>query len=119
MTTSVAAPSRRSSASKYVRHLTVAFALAATASAFSAALASAEPVDPGVRCAAQTGPGQYDFFLPGERAVDKDGNKWVCGPDGKWFRDYSSLQISSPANVRLDRRQVAFLVPPTAVVAKP
>ena len=115
----VSAPSRRSSASAILRQAVVAFALAATTAALSTTLASAEPVDPGVRCAAQTGPGQYEFFLPGERAVDKDGNKWVCGPDGKWFRDYSSLQISSPANVRLDRRQVAFLVPPTAVVAKP
>ena len=119
MTASVAVPSRRSSASKYVRHLTVAFALAATASAFSAALASAEPVDPGVRCAAQTGPGSYDFFLPGERAVDKDGNKWVCGPDGKWFRDYSALQVPTSKGSRLTNRQVAFVVPPTAAVAKP
>ncbi len=119
MTASVAAPSRRSSASKYVRHLTVALALAATASAFSAALASAEPVDPGVRCAAQTGPGQYEFFLPGERAVDKDGNKWVCGPDGKWFRDYSALQVTTSKGSWLTNRQVAFVVPPTQLVAKP
>src|SRR2546426_166064 len=55
--------------------------------------AQAESADPGVRCAASTGPGQYEFFLPGERAVDKDGNKWVCGPDGKWFRDYSSIYV--------------------------
>ena len=115
MTTSVAAPFRRSRW-KYVRHLTVAFALAATASAFSTTLAGAQPVDPGVRCAAQTGPGSYDFYLPGERAVDKDGNKWVCGPDGKWFRDYSSLQLTG---TKLTNRQLAFLVPPTALVAKP
>jgi len=120
MTASVAAPSRRSKASKYLRHATVAIALAATASVVSAAVVGAEPVDPGVRCAAQTGPGSYDFFLPGERAVDKDGNKWVCGPDGKWFRDYSSLQITpTTPGSRLTNRQVAFLVPPTAIVAKP
>jgi hypothetical protein len=120
MTASVAAPSRRSKASKYLRHVTVAFALAATASAFSAALVSAEPVDPGVRCAAQTGPGSYEFFLPGERAVDKDGNKWVCGPDGKWFRDYSSLQLPPPTKgSTLTKWHVLFVVPPTAVVAKP
>ena len=33
--------------------------------------------------------------MPGERATDKDGNKWVCGPDGQWFRDYSAI-IRSP-----------------------
>ena len=120
MTTSAAAPSRRSSASKYVRHLAVALALATTASALSATLAGAEPVDPGIRCAAQTGPGSYEFFLPGDRAVDKDGNKWVCGPDGKWFRDYSSLQQAPPTRgSTLTKWQVMFVVPPTAAVAKP
>src|SRR5581483_6450571 len=49
------------------------------------------PTDPGVRCAAKVGPGQYEFYLPGEKATDVNGNKWVCGPDGQWFRDYSSL----------------------------
>jgi hypothetical protein len=98
--------------------LTVAFALAATASALSTTLAGAQPVDPGVRCAAQTGPGSYEFFLPGERAVDKDGNKWVCGPDGKWFRDYSSMQLPPTKGSVLTNRPVAFVVPPTAVVAK-
>jgi len=51
------------------------------------------PTDPGVRCAAKVGPGQYEFYLPGEKATDVNGNKWVCGPDGQWFRDYSSLVI--------------------------
>ena len=50
------------------------------------------PTDPGVRCAAKVGPGQYEFYLPGERATDVNGNKWVCGPDGQWFRDYSALR---------------------------
>jgi len=54
------------------------------------AQAASEPVDPGVRCAAKVGTGQYEFYLPGERATDVNGNKWVCGPDGQWFRDYSS-----------------------------
>jgi hypothetical protein len=53
------------------------------------------PVDPGVRCAAKVGPGEYEFYLPGERATDVNGNKWVCGPDGQWFRDYSAL-VKSP-----------------------
>ncbi len=113
------ASSRRSTASKYLRHLTVAFALAATASALSTTLAGAASVDPGVRCAAQTGPGSYDFYLPGERAVDKDGNKWVCGPDGKWLRDYSSLQGKTAHAFGLTKRYLSFVIPPTAVVAKP
>ncbi len=74
----------------------VAVALTAgVALAFSAS-ASAEPkqpVDPGVRCAAKVGPGEYEFYLPGERATDVNGNKWVCGPDGQWFRDYSALRV--------------------------
>ena len=53
------------------------------------------PTDPGVRCAAKVGPGQYEFYLPGEKATDVNGNKWVCGPDGQWFRDYSAA-IKSP-----------------------
>jgi hypothetical protein len=53
------------------------------------------PADPGVRCAAKVGPGEYEFYLPGERATDVNGNKWVCGPDGQWFRDYSAL-VKSP-----------------------
>jgi hypothetical protein len=52
--------------------------------------------DPGVRCAAKVGPGQYEFYLPGERATDVNGNKWVCGPDGQWFRDYSALYVKPP-----------------------
>jgi hypothetical protein len=51
--------------------------------------------DPGVRCAAKIGPGEYEFYLPGEKATDTAGNKWVCGPDGQWFRDYSAL-VRSP-----------------------
>ena len=54
------------------------------------------PTDPGVRCAAKVGPGQYEFYLPGERATDVNGNKWVCGPDGQWFRDYSAAIVSNP-----------------------
>ncbi len=51
------------------------------------------PTDPGVRCAAKVGPGQYEFYLPGEKATDVNGNKWVSCPDGQWFRDCSSLVI--------------------------
>ncbi len=53
------------------------------------------PADPGVRCAAKIGPGEYEFYLPGAKVTDKDGNKWVCGPDGVWFRDYSATRASS------------------------
>jgi hypothetical protein len=80
-----------------LRKLIVAFALAATVSSVSTALVGAEPIgpaDPGVRCAAKIAPGQYEFYLPGERATDVNGNKWVCGPDGQWFRDYSSIRAA-------------------------
>lgn len=52
-----------------------------------------EPIDPGVRCAAKIGPGEYEFYLPGAKVTDKDGNKWVCGPDGNWFRDYTAIRV--------------------------
>src|SRR5579871_2929589 len=58
------------------------------------------PTDPGVRCAAKVGPGQYEFYLPGEKATDVNGNKWVCGPDGQWFRDYSSSLIRYPSYIQ-------------------
>ena len=76
------------------RFLVLAFAFAALLA--TAGVASAQdngPTDPGVRCAAKVGPGQYEFYLPGERATDIYGNKWVCGPDGQWFRDYSALIV--------------------------
>jgi hypothetical protein len=28
-----------------------------------------------------------------------NGNKWVCGPGGQWFRDYSSLVRPPAINV--------------------
>jgi hypothetical protein len=75
------------------RSLAVAlcFAAAATTLSIVPAMAQDNNPDPGVRCAAKVGPGEYEFYLPGERATDVNGNKWVCGPDGQWFRDYSSL----------------------------
>ena len=85
---------RRITAS-FLRRLSLVVALAAGALLVSSSAAFAQPnngpADPGVRCAAKVGPGQYEFFLPGERATDVNGNKWVCGPDGMWFRDYSAL----------------------------
>jgi hypothetical protein len=57
------------------------------------------PTDPGVRCAAKVGPGQYEFYLPGEKATDVNGNKWVCGPDGQWFRDYSALTTAGTTTI--------------------
>jgi hypothetical protein len=76
--------------------LRIAAVAAAAAALLVPAAASAQPIgptDPGVRCAAKVGPGQYEFYLPGERATDVNGNKWVCGPDGQWFRDYSALMV--------------------------
>ena len=92
------AKSQQHSASKlvsFVRQHIFAVALVAGALVASSSKASAQadngPTDPGVRCAAKVGPGQYEFYLPGERATDVNGNKWVCGADGQWFRDYSAL----------------------------
>src|SRR3954451_20279973 len=78
------------------RSLGIAACLAASVASLSIApvMAQDNSPDPGVRCAAKIGPGQYEFYLPGERATDVNGNKWVCGPDGQWFRDYSALQTS-------------------------
>jgi hypothetical protein len=76
------------------RVLAVAVAVVALLVPAAALAQDNGPVDPGVRCAAKVGPGQYEFYLPGERATDVNGNKWVCGPDGQWFRDYSSLRAS-------------------------
>src|SRR5690349_21215116 len=83
-----------------IRVRRIALALCATAAVLSVSpiVASAQdngPTDPGVRCAAKIGPGQYEFYVPGERATDVNGNKWVCGPDGQWFRDYSSLVVKT------------------------
>jgi hypothetical protein len=77
------------------RALATSLATAALLAVPASALAQDNgPTDPGVRCAAKVGPGQYEFYLPGERATDVNGNKWVCGPDGQWFRDYSALRVN-------------------------
>ena len=68
------------------------------------------PTDPGVRCAAKVGPGQYEFYLPGEKATDVNGNKWVCGPDGQWFRDYSSLTVSPLGGIRTVAYSTSYIV---------
>jgi hypothetical protein len=77
------------------RFLVVALGAAAVLAASSGVAYAQDngPTDPGVRCAAKVGPGQYEFYLPGEKATDVNGNKWVCGPDGQWFRDYSALIV--------------------------
>src|SRR4051812_35418220 len=73
-------------------------ALAAVALFASSTTAKAQqdnsPVDPDVRCAAKSGPGQYEFYLPGAKVKDINGKTWVCGPDGNWFLDYSALSTS-------------------------
>jgi len=83
----------------FVRKHLLAITLAGGALLASSTTAQAQadngPTDPGVRCAAKVGPGQYEFYLPGEKATDVNGNKWVCGPDGQWFRDYSSLTTAT------------------------
>jgi hypothetical protein len=84
------------------RSLAVALFFAASVGSLSSvpAMAADNSPDPGIRCAAKIAPGQYEFYLPGEKVVDVNGNRWVCGPDGIWFRDYSSV-------IRLPTTQVA------------
>jgi hypothetical protein len=89
----------------------VASVLAAGALLAAPVAASAQardPVDPGVRCAAKVGPGQYEFYLPGERATDVNGNKWVCGPDGQWFRDYSALLIRAQSVAQITAARAVY-----------
>jgi hypothetical protein len=79
---------------KPARKLGVALLLALSVASVSVASVSAQddrPVDPGVRCAAKIAPGEYEFYMPGAKVTDVNGNKWVCGPDGQWFRDYSAI----------------------------
>jgi hypothetical protein len=76
---------------------TIAAVLAGGALLVLPATASAvddRPVDPGVRCAAKIAPGEYEFYMPGAKVTDVNGNKWVCGPDGQWFRDYSAIRVT-------------------------
>jgi hypothetical protein len=94
------------------RSLAIAACLAASVASLSIApvMAQDNSPDPGVRCAAKIGPGQYEFYLPGERATDTAGNKWVCGPDGQWFRDYSALirvPITKLATTSITTQQTA------------
>jgi len=98
------------------RSLGLALTVAASVLGMSALSASAQdngPTDPGVRCAAKVGPGQYEFYLPGEKATDVNGNKWVCGPDGQWFRDYSSLTVRFPTKITTQ-----YLIAPSATLAR-
>jgi len=82
--------------SQRIRRLALAAATAAIiAVPATQAFAMDNVTDPGIRCAAKVGPGEYEFYLPGEKATDVNGNKWVCGPDGQWFRDYSALVKTS------------------------
>lgn len=76
------------------RPLAVALAAGALLVPASAYAADNAPADPGVRCAAKIGPGEYEFYLPGAKVTDVNGNKWVCGPDGMWFRDYSATRVN-------------------------
>ena len=100
------------------RILGLAAFAALTVMSLSSVAASAQPpnpVDPGVRCAAKVGPGQYEFYLPGAKVTDINGNTWVCGPDGNWFRDYSGLVIywpTTPVRTSLISTTAAFVAYP-------
>jgi hypothetical protein len=38
--------------------------------------------------------------MPGAKVTDVDGNKWVCGPDGQWFRDYATFTSTETRGTR-------------------
>ena len=96
------------------RSLGLALVFAASIGSLSIvpAMAQDNSPDPGVRCAAKVGPGVYEFYLPGDRAVDVNGNKWVCGPDGQWFRDYSAI-VRAP----ITKLAASMITRQTAVLA--
>ena len=96
------------------RSLGLALVFAASIGSLSIvpAMAQDNSSDPGVRCAAKIGPGEYEFYLPGERATDVNGNKWVCGPDGQWFRDYSAI-VRAP----ITKLAASMITKQTAVLA--
>ena len=79
----------------FFRHTILAIAVAVGAFVAAPAAAGAQTqsgtIDSGVRCFGIASNGDHIFFLPGDRVTDASGNKWVCGPDGRWFRDQSSL----------------------------
>ena len=60
---------------------------------------------------------ENEFYLPGERATDVNGNKWVCGPDGQWFRDYSALLVVNPTVKFPIVKAVSLVVSAKAVLA--
>ena len=60
--------------------------------------AQAEPNDDVtvVRCVAKVegNPPKYLYVPPGTKMTDVNGKRWVCGPDGTWFRDYSRIRVT-------------------------
>jgi hypothetical protein len=91
-----------------VRTLVMVSLLAMTALTSPATQAHAKPkhpVDDGVRCAIQTGPGQYDFYLPGEQIVYRDGAGNVhvmqCNEEGDWVE--LDRTITPPSGPRVPR----------------
>jgi hypothetical protein len=113
----LAAASLRSTSaiSHSVRVIAVVSALAVATLGLPAVQASAQddrPADPGVRCAAKIAPGEYEFYLPGAKVTDINGNKWVCGPDGQWFRDYSALTGRNLGNVHGSLGEISLQASP-------
>jgi hypothetical protein len=97
---------------KHARTLALAFTFAVAALSVPAIQAYAEPVDPVARCAAKTGLGQYEFYLPGTKVTDANGKKWYCGADGAWYPDYSSLQQSPTTRSPIVRVPVNSVLAP-------
>jgi hypothetical protein len=94
--TATATVTRRS---PLVRRLLPLAGAAAAISLFLVPVAvQAEPNDDVtvIRCVAKvmTNPPTYQYVPPGTKMTDVNGKRWVCGPDGTWFRDYSRISVT-------------------------
>jgi hypothetical protein len=92
-----------------VRMLVGAVVVAAALAAVAAAPASADnkknehPKDDGTRCAVQTGPGSFDFYLPGEsisvpQADSGNGpveHEYTCDDEGTWVEQTRTQPTTS------------------------
>jgi hypothetical protein len=80
------------------RLLPLAGAVAAVSLIVLPVAAQAEPAgDVTVfRCVAKvmTNPPTYQYVPSGTKVTDVNGKRWVCGPDGNWFRDYSRIRVT-------------------------
>src|SRR5947207_458007 len=105
------------------------FAIALAAGALLAAPASAlavdnNPADPGVRCAAKVGPGQYEFYLPGGEARRGAGGAGERTPAQQDLRGAPNLNAHTKRETMTPGRTASLTVaelkrPPNKIRAHP